>query len=225
MTKKAAGGGVIWDMDGVIADTAPYHFRAWQKVFSERGVAFTESDFKSKFGQRNDSIIQSAFGAPIPQAEIEVIAREKEETFRSLVKANIRALPGVIELLESLSEHGFKMALASSAPMENIQLITGALGIRHHFQAIVSGHEVVEGKPSPLGFLLAASRLGLEPCQCVVIEDAIVGIMAAKQGGMGCVAVATTHSPGKLSDADLVVESLEKVAVSDIERLLNHLSC
>ncbi|MBA7651529.1 Beta-phosphoglucomutase [subsurface metagenome] len=214
---------VIWDMDGVIADTAPYHFKAWQEVFQKRGVDFTGDDFRRNFGQRNDAIIRNTLGEDISQSEIDVIASDKEKNFRQRVRQNIKPLPGAIKLITSLKQHGFSMALASSAPMENIQLVTRGLGIESSFQAIVSGREVNEGKPSPQGFLLAAQKLGVEPKSCIVIEDAVAGVTAAKRAGMRCLAVANTHPRISLTEADLIVDTLEEVTMDDLEELLNPL--
>ena len=155
------------------------------------------------------------------QGETEAIAQEKEETFRNLVRQNIRPLPGAVELIKSLRENRFKIAIASSAPMENIRLITGGLGIDNCFQAIVTGQDVTEGKPSPQSFLLAAQRLGVEPKNCLVIEDAVAGVTAAKRAGMHCLAITNTHPKQSLKEADLIVDTLEAVSVDDIEGLLH----
>ena len=179
---------VIWDMDGVIADTAPYHLKAWQESFQKRGVTFTEEDFRHNFGQRNDTIIRDIMGKLTSPQEIDAISREKEESFRKAIRQNIRPLPGAIELIKSLAQHGFKLGLASSAPIENIKLVTKGLGVAHYFHTIVSGRDVTQGKPSPQGFLLAAQRLGVEPENCIVTEDAIAGVSAAKRAGMHCLA-------------------------------------
>ena len=212
---------VIWDMDGVIADTAPYHFKAWQHVFYKKGVSFTEDDFRRNFGQRNDTIIRNVLGEEISQDEIGVIASEKEEDFRQRVSQNIKPLPGAIELIKLLKEHGFSLALASSAPVENIQLIIRGLGINNCFQVIVSGREVREGKPSPQGFLLAAKKLDVSPGNCIVIEDAVAGVAAAKRAGMCCLAITNTHPRTRLMEADLVVDTLEEVTVADLEQILD----
>ena len=215
---------VIWDMDGVIAYTAPYHLRAWQEVFQKRGLTFTEQEFQRHFGQRNDTIIKSALGEEISQQEIDAIASEKENSFRRRIKQNIKPLPGVIELMTSLRQHGFNMALASSAPTENIQLITQTLGINDCFHSIVTGHEVAEGKPSPQIFLRAAKKLGVKPENCIVIEDSLAGVAAAKRARMYCLAVTNTHPRSSLSEADLIVDSLETVSVADVENLLRQRS-
>ena len=212
---------VIWDMDGVITDTAPYHFRAWQEVFRKRDKSYTEADFSNNFGKRNDAIIRNILGSQVSAEEMEAITTEKETSFRKSARGKIKPLPGAIELLQSLREYGFSQAIGSSAPIENIRLVTQELGIESFFPVIVSGGEVAEGKPSPQGFLLAAARLGVAPQDCVVIEDATAGVTAAKRAGMRCLAVTNTSPRAKLTRADLVVDTLEKVTVNDIESLLN----
>jgi len=212
---------VLWDLDGVIADTGTYHCRAWQDVFQRRGVNFTEEDFKRYFGQRNDTIIRSTLGRNVSPEEFDTIAAEKEENYRRRVAGNIKPLPGAAELIRALREHGVKMAIASSAPMENIQLIIRGLGIDDCFQAIVWGREVAEGKPSPEVFMLAATKLGVEPRDCVVIEDAVAGVAAAKRAAMKCLAVTNSHSRNSLQEADLIVDTLEAISVRHLAGLFS----
>jgi beta-phosphoglucomutase-like phosphatase (HAD superfamily) len=105
--------------------------------------------------------------------------------------------------------------------MENIQLVTRGLAVNNYFQVIVWGREVTEGKPSPQAFLLAARRLEVEPRNCVVIEDAVAGVTAAKRAGMKCLAVTNSHPKKSLMEADLVVDTLETISVADLARLFN----
>ena len=212
---------VLWDMDGVIADTGPYHLKAWHEVFGKRGLKYSDDDFRRNFGKRNDAIIRSVVGEGISSEEVAAIATEKEAVFRQKAAAKLKPFPGAIELLKSLGEYGVKIALASSAPIENIQLVIQDLGIDNCFAVIVWGREVTEGKPSPLGFLLAAQRLEVEPKNCVVIEDSVAGVTAAKRAGMRCVAVTNTHPRKGLMEAELVVDSLETVSVADLAGLFN----
>ncbi len=209
----------IWDMDGVIADTAPYHFQAWQDVFREKGVDFTEERFWHYFGQRNDTIIKNILGGSISVDEAKAIANEKEANYRQRVVQNITPLPGAMELIRSLSKEKVKMAIASSAPMENIKLVLDGLGITECFEVIVCGKEVIEGKPSPQIFLLAAKKLGVAPQNCIVFEDAVAGVAAAKKAGMKCLAVTNSHSAASLKEADLIVATLTTVKVRDLEAL------
>ena len=211
---------VIWDMDGVIVDTAIFHMKSWQGVFQRRGVNFSEEDFKRHFGQRNDIIIRDALGPDVPQSEMEAISREKEEDFRNMIRKDIKALPGAIKLIELLVKDKYKLAVVSSAPRKNMQLFLTGLNIDSYFSAVVCDEDVTEGKPSPQGFLLAAQKLEVEPKNCIVIEDAIAGVAAAKRAGMHCLAVTNTHPRTSLMEADLIVDTVETVSVPDLERLM-----
>jgi len=211
----------IWDMDGVIADTAAFHLAAWQDVFCRRGVDYTAAAFRRHFGQRNDTIIRAALGEAVDELTIDEIAVEKETAFRAAAAGKVKPFPGVLALLGAMREHAFRTAVGSSAPAENIRLITDTLGITASFDTVVAGREVTEGKPSPQGFLLAAERLGAAPARCVVIEDAPAGVAAAKKAGMRCVAVTNSHPAAALAEADRVVATLETVGINDLERLIN----
>ncbi len=202
---------ILWDMDGVIADSISFHFAAWQETFAKRGIKFTKEDFVKLFGTRNDFIIHSVLGEELCEEDIKILAHEKETTFRAKAKGNIKPFPGVIKLLDTIKKGNFKLALASSAPKENIDLVTGELGIKESFNCVVCGNEVAESKPNPQIYLLAAEKLGAEPKDCVVIEDSPLGIKAAKAAGMRCLAVASTHPKRELSEADQVVNSSEEV--------------
>jgi len=221
MGKISSKKAVIWDMDGIIVDSAQHHLKGWQIVFQERGANYTEEDFWRNTGKRSDTIIKSVLGEKISPDEIMAIIREKDETFRQLMGQNIRPLPGVLKLITSLKEHGFKIAIASSAPIKNIRLITQSLKIHKHFDAIVSGWETTKGKPNPQIFLLAAEKLGVEAESCIVIEDAISGVTASKRAGMRCIAVTNTTPREELREADLVIDTLEEITVDDLERLLH----
>ncbi len=212
---------VLWDMDGTIVDSEPYHKLAWREFFSKRGMDFTEDNFKFAFGRRNEEIFRNFIGPNISQQELDIIAEEKESTFRKYIKDSIKALPGAAELIKLLSEAEFRLAIVSSTPIENIQLITETLGIKTYFGLLISGKDVTEGKPSPQGFLLAAKKLRAPPQNCVVIEDAVAGVRAAKSGGMYCIAVTNTCPREDLTEADIIVDSLEEITVKTIEELLN----
>jgi beta-phosphoglucomutase family hydrolase len=220
MRGKTESKAVIWDLDGVIADTGPFHLRAWLQLAEEMGRPFTAEDFRRVFGLRNSDIIKGVLAPDISADQVEAFAQRKEEFFRARVKGNIKPLPGVLPLLHSLRENGFRLGLASSTVPENIKLLLSALGIEQLFDCLVSGQDVSRGKPDPEGFLLAAKKLGVEPRCCVVIEDAIDGVRAAKAAGMKCIAVANSHPRETLAAADLTVESLETVDSRDIESLL-----
>jgi HAD superfamily hydrolase (TIGR01509 family) len=207
-------------MDGVIADTAEQHYQSWVFAFQKVGALFSREDFQRHFGQRNDIIIGDALGAESSPTLVESIARDKEEYFRREARGHTCAFPGVIELLARMEGLGIACAVASSAPAENVRLILRELQIERYFRALVYGLEVSEGKPSPQAFLLAAEKLGLEAGRCLVIEDAIAGVAAAKRAGMKCVAVTNSHEARRLADADMIVSTLQLVGIDDLKRLL-----
>lgn len=203
---------VLWDLDGVLADTAASHFEAWQRLFASLGKGFDEGKFKRTFGLRNDAVLRDVLGGVDPD-QMEGLSRRKDELYRGLIEGRLSPLPGVQRLLHHLRGRGTKMAVVTSTARENVRLILGSLGLDGYFETVVSGEDVTRGKPDPQGFLLAAERLAVRPPGCLVIEDAPDGIEAGKRAGMRCVGVSTTHPAATLARADLVVASLEEPAL------------
>lgn len=212
---------VLWDMDGVIADTAPAHYAAWEQTFRRQGIRFSPEQFRASFGMRNDAIIRGVLGSRVADDLIRAISVEKEAVFRQLVKEGVRPLPGVLPLMANLKELGVKMAIASSAPMENLRLLIDVLGIAPFIQAVVCAQDVKRGKPDPEVFLTAARRLGVEPTRCLVIEDAVAGVRGCHTAGMRCLAVTNSHPRQALAEADHIVDSLEEVEAASLLRLLD----
>ncbi len=209
---------VIWDLDGVIIDSAEEHREAWQRMAREEGLKMSDADFWATFGQRNDDIITRLWG-PLPPARIQQLANRKEEYFRELIRQKAKALPGSIELMRGLHKAGFLQALASSAPLENIALISDVLGLKRYLTVLVSGETVPHGKPAPDIYLKAAQELGVSPAVCVVIEDAVAGVQAAHAAGMRCIAVAGNRDLPGLRAADLMVRSLVDMNVEQVRAL------
>ncbi len=210
----------LWDLDGVIADTADYHYRAWKEIFAERGFDFKKEDFMQFFGRRHDTIIRFGLGDNLSPEEYTTLTDRKQRTYRRMITGHINALPGAEELIKTLHDNDILQAIASSAPYDNIHIITRGIGIEQYFQAIVSGLDVKESKPDPAIFKLAAGKLGAAPARCVVFEDAIAGVAAAKAAGMKCVAVTTSHPAESLSEADIIVGSLEQVTIDMLQKLI-----
>jgi beta-phosphoglucomutase len=218
-------GAVLWDMDGTLVDTAELHFRAWKKLADERGLPFSQSDFTATFGRRNPEIIHQLFGRRFSDQEVAELGNRKEAYYRAEAERGVDLLPGVRPLLEGLHVAGFLQAIGSSAPRGNLDLILELTGTRCYFQAVVSMEDTQRGKPDPQVFLVAAERLKEPPRCCVVIEDAVAGVQAAKAGNMKCIAVSFVghHSETALraAGADLVVKTLEQVHVETVRRLLD----
>lgn len=209
---------VLWDLDGVIIDSAEEHRQAWHRLAREEGVPFTDEQFWATFGWRNDAIIPTIFG-PVSAEQLKELADRKEAYFREYVRDVATPLPGAIELLRGLHDNGYKQALASSTPRENIDLIKEVLGLQRFLSAFVSGETVPHGKPAPDIFLKAAHELGVEPGYSLVIEDAVAGIQAGRAGGMYTIAVAGERDLPGLRVANLVVKDLTQVTVERIRDL------
>jgi beta-phosphoglucomutase family hydrolase len=212
---------VIFDMDGVLADTGPIHFQSWVKMATEdAGVNFTKEFFEDSFGQQSIPITRKLVGNNVEQALVEKWADLKEKYYREMVKDKLEPLPGVIELLSDLKNDYIKLAVGSSGPLENVELLLTSLKIKHYFDVVITAEDVKNGKPAPDVFLLAANRLNLKSEDCIVIEDAPVGIEAAIRAGMKSIALTTTHKREELYQADTIIEDLTNIHKDDILKLL-----
>lgn len=223
------GYGVIWDMDGVLVDTGDFHYLSWVKALSELGMSMDERFFQETFGMNNAGIISLLVdGDPDPEF-VSNLSERKEIWFRELVKGSVQPLPGVRSWLERLQVENkpgngsepyiVRSAIASSGPPANIEALIGELGLEDYFYAIVSGANM-PGKPDPGVFLEAARQLEIKPESCVVVEDAVAGVEGAKRAGMKCVAVTTTNPAEALSQADIVVDRLDKLPEDTFRRLV-----
>jgi beta-phosphoglucomutase len=214
----------VWDVDGTLVDTAEQHFQAWYDVCRELGRDFTRADFAATFGRRNPEIIAYLFGDRFGPPEVAALGDRKEVLYRAAAGRGVTLLPGVAGLLEALARDGFQQAVGSSAPHANLELILDCTGVRRYFGAVVGMEDTTRGKPDPEVFLTAAGRLGIDPARCVVFEDAVAGVQAARAGGMRCVAVAFVgHHPEEAlrrAGADLVVHTLADVTAAQVAALL-----
>jgi beta-phosphoglucomutase len=217
---------VIFDMDGVLVDSYHAHFESWRRVAAEQGVAYTEKEFAWSFGRTSREIIKGTWGRPdYGDGEIRAIDARKEALFREIIGRDFPVMEGARELIDAVRSAGFRVAVGSSAPPENVALVLERLGGRQLFDAVVNGMDVQRGKPDPQVFLLAAERAGAQPCDCVVVEDARPGIEAARRAGMASVAlVSTGRSEDDFRDAhpDLIVHSLRELDPQLLTTLISH---
>jgi len=209
---------ILWDMDGVLADTSPLHFQTWEVILTEQGIPFDRQKFHHIFGLKNYDLLPYLAGKPLDPQWIKRVADQKEQVFRQALVGNLEPLPGVVDWLVRFKSWGCKQAVASSAPPENIDALVDELCIRQYFDALVNPGDL-PGKPDPTVFLLAASKLKIPPSHCLVIEDSIVGVDAAHRAGMRCIAVTTTNPPEALTKADIVISSLDQLSVFQVEAL------
>ena len=212
--------GVLWDMDGVLVDTGEFHYQSWTETLAEYGIPLPYEQFRTTFGMNNEGILRMLLGERYTEELFIEISERKETRFREMIHGQVQLLPGVRPLLEALREANVPQAIASSAPQANIETILFEFNLESYFQALVSAVGL-PSKPHPAVFLAAAQRLDLQPGNCIVLEDAIPGVEAARRAGMRCVAVTTTNKAEDLGSADLVVDRLDMIKVADLMALLD----
>ena len=215
---------LLWDVDGTLVDTAELHFQAWLTLAREIDKPFIRGDFAGTFGWRNPEIIPKLFGHGYDARQIDQLGNRKENLYRAEAEKGVTLLPGVMTLLDAVIKAGMRQAIGSSAPRRNIDMILQQTKTASHFAAVVAMEDTPRGKPDPAVFVLGAKQLGVPPSRCIVLEDAPVGIQAAKAAGMHAIGVAfiAHHSAEKLraTGADRVVETLESVNIEQLLRLL-----
>jgi HAD superfamily hydrolase (TIGR01509 family) len=202
-------------MDGVMVDTGEFHLQAWNKVLVDYAIPFSKEIFRTTFGMNNTGLLAKISGGQLAPEQVAEISSRKERQFRQDVHGKVQLLPGVHAWLQLAHDLGYAQAVASSAPQDNIDLLLDELDVCHFFQAVVSA-EYMPGKPDPSVFLEAARRLNVDPKDCLVIEDAIAGVEAARRANMKCLAVTNTNPPEALAIADWVVGSLENVDLTSL---------
>jgi beta-phosphoglucomutase len=214
----------IFDMDDVVADTTEVHTKAWDLVLHKYGVAIGDmktGDVGKLFGLRIREIAQELVKHFRLEADPKELESERADVFLGLISKQHKPSKGLMGLLDMLKSSGFRIALATSGVREYAELVIEKLGLKGRFDAVVTGDEVKNGKPDPEPFLKAADRLGVEPKDCIVIEDAEKGIEAAHAAGMKAIGYQNLSHPfvQDLKKADLVVRSLTEITENAIEQL------
>jgi len=190
----------IFDMDGVIVDSHPIHKKSWRKFLELLGKEIDEERLNFIMeGRKRDEILRHFLGA-LSDEQVRVLGHQKEQLFRE-ESADMKPIEGLPEFLEQLSKAKIRLAVASSGSNGRVNYVLDFLGLRHYFQAIVTGDQVKYGKPDPAIFRVACDQLRVKPSQTLVFEDSVSGIRAAKAAGMRCVGVAANGIIPILVDA------------------------
>lgn len=200
---------ILWDLDGTIIDTKDCHFDTREAVLNKHGYYLDRDVYDANFGRNNRTIVPIFFGFQPEEALFEQIVAEKEAFFRECAPDQVDLIPGAEDWLSAAQAMGIPQAIASSGSLENINVMVSRFNLTGYFSTLVSGAQM-SAKPEPDVFLEAADRLNQKPADCLVIEDSIAGVQAAKAAGMACIAVTTTWSRAKLSQADVVVDDFSQ---------------
>lgn len=213
---------VIFDFDGVIVDTEPLHYKAFQEILAPLGLGFTWEEYCATYmGFDDRDAFREAFNAgarPLSSEELDQLIRAKAGLFQTIVSSGVTAYPGVVELIECLHGAGIPLALCSGALRSDIEPILEQLSIGSRFSCMVTAEDVPHSKPDPASYRLAFRLLqgrypeaGLRAERCVAIEDTPAGIASAKGAGLRAIAVLNSYPADRLSQADLALRSLEEL--------------
>ncbi len=201
---------VIFDMDGVLADTEEFHLEAWIRLVEAHGLETGDQVpseemlelIRSTFGQANDTIIPLLWekaGRPIGD-ELAALSLEKEHCYRGCAGRRVRPMPGIEDFLGLLKKENIPAAIGTSGPEENVSFLLEEFSWENVFDSLVHRSRFRKGKPAPDCFLTAAEELGQAPDKTVVFEDSVHGLMAARSGGFTAAAIASTHEPAELRE-------------------------
>lgn len=219
-------GAVLFDMDGVLVDSNPYHLQKWADLLNAHNIPFDPAELPEQIlGHRNDHAFRFFFGPSLSAAETARLSDELEENFRRAFAPHAKAPAGLVALIEACHKASLPMAVVSSAELANVEFIVDALKLRPYFRFLISGMEVTHPKPDPEIYLKAAARIGVPPARCVAFEDSFVGIQSVKDAGMKCVAIGSTFPMRDLRErtgADWVAKGFEEVTLPLLEGLWNH---
>ncbi len=208
---------IIFDMDGVIVDNYKYHMKSWMQFLEKHGFPISVQEYKEQInGRILSSIIPGYFGADTTPERIKVLGEEKESAYREIYQNDITATPGLKDFLMELENKNIPKAIATSAPPANVEFTLAHTGLKKHFPVITDDSMVTRGKPDPQVYLKSAELLHTDPARCVVFEDAILGIQAARNAGMKVVGLATTHPAEELNDVDMVISNFEGLTIDKL---------
>lgn len=213
--------GVIFDMDGVLIDSYEPHRISWQDMAGEYGVRMTDEEFAQTFGRTSHDIILDFWGRDITDGQVRRMDDRKEQIFRELLRDHLPIMDGAARLIDDLLASGFKVGIGSSGPPENVNLVVEELKLATRLSGRTTGADVTRGKPDPQVFLRTAEKMQLDPACCLVVEDAIHGITAAKRAGMKAIGLTGTATREALSQADLVVDSLTELTAARVAAILS----
>jgi beta-phosphoglucomutase len=212
---------VIFDMDGVLIDSGAHHRSAWRALLDELGVQPAEAEFwRLTIGRPAEEAVPLLLGRPMPSSEARRLALRKRDLYAGFAARGLLSVPGVAEFVQTLVRLGVPRAVGTSASRGDVENLLGALALRRHFEIIVTAEDVRFGKPDPEVYLECARRLGSPPGVCLVFEDSLVGVQAARRAGMRAIGVTTAHTAEELlgAGAEATIADFEGLEWESIAR-------
>ncbi|MBR9704514.1 HAD family phosphatase [Candidatus Pacearchaeota archaeon] len=213
---------VIFDMDGVIAYTLPFHVKAWKRLCNNHNEKFPDDFFENYLGLTSSETVKRFFNNQLSPELVNEYTKEKDRLYLEEVEVGLKPMKGLIKLLDELSSNHIPLAVATSEPSNVAKIILKSTGVSKYFpdNAILTGDQVTKSKPSPEIYLKTARILGIDPKQCIAIEDSIPGLESAINADMKTIALTSSHPKEELSHADLVIESFDELTLEKIKSLV-----
>jgi beta-phosphoglucomutase family hydrolase len=211
---------LIFDMDGTIVDNMAFHTQSWITFFERRGRDIDADEFfRTTAGRQGKEIIRSHMGEHLQDEEVATLNHEKESVYRELYAPHLKSVPGFDDLIAQAQSHGIALAVGTAAPPANVAFTLDGLDLRRHFDTVVGATDVPRGKPHPDVFLEAAKRCGAQPEDCIVFEDAPLGVEAARRAGMRCVVITTTLPREAFTEFDNVIAIVDDFSQLSLDAL------
>jgi beta-phosphoglucomutase family hydrolase len=211
----------VFDMDGTIVDNMDFHTQSWVEFLHRRDIELDpEEFFRETAGRQGKEIIRKYLGAHFSDEEVAVMNREKEQIYRQLYEPHRKEVEGFSRFIEQAKARGVKLAVATAGPPGNIAFVLDGLNLRQHFQAVVGAADVQRGKPHPDVFLAAADKLNVAAADCIVFEDAPLGVEAARNAGMPAVVLSTTLDAAAFAQYDNVIATAADFTELSVDELL-----
>lgn len=212
---------LIFDMDGVIVDSNPFHKIALHQFCSQHGYELSETQLREKiYGRTNKEWLTNLFGE-LSESQWRAYADEKEALYRTLFKEAIKAVAGLPAFLKNMEAAGVPMAIGTSAPRGNVDFTLGSTQLERYFPLVLDDSAITHSKPHPEIYLKAAAALGYPNERCVVIEDSLSGVTAGKKSGSKVIGITTTHTPEELHEADYIIANFNSLNIAQLEALIN----
>lgn len=211
---------IIFDMDGVICHTNPFHSIAFQYFFKKRNLNPSQAEYQEHmYGKNNGYILSHFLGRKIEGDELMILEDEKESLFREIYKSEVDPISGFMEFFKLLKSNDFLTAVATSAPRANLDLIIGTLGIGSQMQSQLASEDVSKHKPDPEVYLKSAAKLGVDSSECLVFEDSFSGASAGLNAGMKVVGVLSSHTKEELPSCDLYIENYQNLDLAQLQQI------
>jgi beta-phosphoglucomutase family hydrolase len=211
---------VLFDMDGVIVDSNPFHKIAFEQFLARYQISLTDEELKAHvYGKTNKEGMPYIFKKELSSAELEERAEEKEALFREIYRKDIQPVKGLVPFLQMLKAQGIPTAVGTSAPTANLHFILDSLQLKPYFNALLDSTYVTHGKPDPEIYLKSARELGVEPKHCLVIEDSLAGVQAGLNAGMKVMGITTTHTAEELGNTHLIIQDFVGLTLNKLQAL------